>query len=472
MNPRACVLAAVLCTLAPGARADRLFADGFEIPIPPAPFPFVDGRYRIPPGPAADQLAWILDELRSGETTSAAEISAHFEPSFNTANLQSFFATLRGQFPNALVTDVIGVTPVDLTVLIDAPGAGAPFGFLRLQTGYSGSRQVKLFSVSNFSGSVMYAEDRALDLDQAIAKFHTLSARPALLVGRIERSTGACTRIGADAPEQRRATASIFKTWVLGGLADAVAGGRIGTTDLVPLRSDYLAPGGTINGEPPGTPFSIEDLAALMMGISDNTATDHLHHAVGRATIDAFVDRSGVADPTVLEPLLDISEQFHLFHSFPLDVALSYVDGSEAFQRQFLQQQIVPLGPDDGHGAYDNVALLTAGSWRASPLDVCAALSRLRRLPQGSDALRLVDHAFGAQAAQPNVRNRWDRVWYKGGSLSSGDGHHVLTHAWMLENAGEDPYVVVALSNDDAGGIDPYKVQSVLGRILQLIGPI
>lgn len=475
MNVRAFVLAAACFALAPTAHADRIFADGFEVPVPPSQFPLVGGRYRIPPGPAADQLAWILGELQSGETTTAAEVQAHFDPAFDVADMQSFFATLRGLWPNAIVTDVIGVTPVDLTVLVNVPGAGAgtpsaPSGFLRLQTRYTGSRLVTLFSVSNFSGSVMYAGDQNLTLAQAVAKFHTLSANPALLVGRIGRATGACSVIAGDAQDQLRATGSIFKTWVLGGLADAVAANRVALTDTVPLQAAYLAPGGEINGEPLGTLFGVPDLAALMMGISDNTATDHLHHLTGRATIDAFVDRSGVADPNVLEPVLDISEQFHLFDSFPLATALQYVNGSEAFQQQFLDEQIVPLGPDTQDGPYDNVSLYTNGSWRASPLDVCAAFSRLRREAQGSDQLWLVDHALGAQAAQPNLRGLWNRVWYKGGSLVSGaDGYHVLTHAWLLENAGADPYVVVVMSNDDSGGIDEYEVQSVAGRILQLV---
>jgi hypothetical protein len=29
--------------------------------------------------------------------------------------------------------------------------------------------------------------------------------------------------------------------------------------------------------------------------------------------------------------------------------------------------------------------------------------------------------------------------------------------------------VVVAMSNDDAGGVDEYRVQSVTGRLLQLV---
>jgi len=474
MNFRTMAFSAACLACAASARADRIFADGFQVPVPPSQFPIVGDQYQIPSGPAADQLAWIIAELKGTETTTPAEISAHFASSFNPGSTASFFASLRGLWPNAVVTDVIGVTPVDLTVLINVPGGGAgtqaaPSGFLHLQAQYTGGKLVTLFSVSNFSGSVMYAADQSLTLAQALTRFHTLSANPALLVGRISRTTGACSAIAGDAQDQLRATASIFKTWVLGGLADAVAANAVRIDQTVPLQAGYIAPGGEINSEPLGTLFPVSDLAALMMGISDNTATDHIHHLTGRTTINAFVDRSGVADPNVLKPVLDISEQFHLFDSFPLATALQYVNGTEAFQQQFLDQQIVPLGPDTQNGGYNNVPLYTSGSWRASPLDICAAFSRLRREAQGSDQMWLVDHALGAQAAQPSVRDLWNRVWYKGGSLSSSDGYHVLTHAWMLENTGEDPYVVIAMSNSDNGGIDQYQVQSVTGRILQLL---
>ena len=106
-------------------------------------------------------------------------------------------------------------------------------------------------------------------------------------------------------------------------------------------------------------------------------------------------------------------------------------------------------------------------------MDVCQNFAHLRTYPQGSDALALIERAMGAQTAQPEIRNNWDRSWYKGGSLVSGvNGYHVLTHAWLLEDNGHAPYVVVAMANDDNGGIDNnngiYKIQSVLARILEL----
>ena len=464
---RFAILLAGLATCAT-ARADRLYAHGFEVPSIDPPFPLVEGRYQLGNGPAATQLEWVLSELATGETTTPAEVAGHFDPSWSipVPETQAFFQTLRTSFADAVVTDVIAVTPVQLTVVIDTPGSGAPHGYLNLNVRYTGERGIVQFGVSNFGGQVQYPEDQTLDMAQAVAKFHTLSGSPALLVGRIG-ANGQCSAVASDAAAELRATASIFKTWVLGGVANAVAQGLLATDDPIPLVAAELAPGGTINTEPLGTPFPVDDLAILMMGISDNTATDLLHEDVGRERIGQFIDDTA-ADPSVLRPLLGISEQFHVFRSFPLDVALAYVNGTEAYQQQFLEEEIEPLGPLVD-GPYNHVELLTRGTWQASPLDVCAAFSRLRRLPHGSDALAMVERALGAGVAQPDVRARWDRAWYKGGSLASGAGFHVLTHAWMLEDRGDDPWVVVAMSNSDGGGIDAYKVQSITSRILQLV---
>jgi hypothetical protein len=463
------LLLLVAIAWAGAASADRLYSDGFDPPVIQPLFPHAGGTIVLPPGPVADQLAWIMGELASGETTTPAEISAHFDSSWSVPvnETQAFFASLRSTWPDAVVRDVIGVTPVQLTVVIGRPGGTAPFGFVQLAARYTGAQGITQFGVSNYFGSVMYPDDAVLDLDQAVAKFATLSAQPSLLVGRIG-TNGQCSTVAEVEAGHLRATASIFKLWVLAGAARAVAAGSASPGELLPLLASELAPGGAINGEPPGTLFPLSDLATLMIGISDNTATDLVHERIGRDAIDEAIGAFGVTQPAVLTPLPGISEQFHLVFSFPLDVALDYINGSEDFQRQFLQDQVVPLGPFTGQ-AYANTQLLVSGTWRATPLDICAAFAHFLRLPQGSDAIAFADQALGAQSAQPEVRNAWDRVWYKGGSLASGDGYHVLTHAWMLQDSGDDAWVVIAMSNDDAGGIDGYRVQSVTGRLLQLV---
>lgn len=452
--------------------ARPLFVDGFDPPHIDPLFPMNGGEFQLPPGPTTDQLEWLLGELAADATTTIDEINAHFDPAWlsqtSATATQAFIQAVRADYPDAVVTDVVSVTPVRLTVVIDSPGSPPPSGYLSLGARYTGNQGIVLFGVGSYGGTVQYPADQTLSLTQAADKFATLSSSPALLVGRIG-SNGQCTEIIGRNPTQARATASVFKIWVMGATARAIAANTLASADELPMVASEIAPGGTINSEPLNTLFTVADLATLMLGISDNTATDLLHERVGREALATTVVDFGFGEPGMLLPFLGISEQFHLFYSFPLKTSLSYVNGTESFQQQFLDQQIVPLGPSNG-GPYFHPSLLTTGSWQATPYDICAAFSAMRQLPQGSEAILTADAALGASVAQPDVRGDWDRVWYKGGSLAaSANNFHVLTHAWMLENAGEDPYVVIALSNSSGGGIDQFAIQSITGRLLELV---
>jgi hypothetical protein len=470
---RLLAVAALLVIASPAVRA-QTFADDFESAIAPQ-FPLVNGTFQLPPSPVTTQLNWLLGELQAGATTTADEVTAHFDTawlaSINVAQTIAFIDSVRTSYPNARITDLIGHTPTRMVAVIDSPGSAPPSGFFQFGTRYAGAGLIVQFGVSSFGGSVQFPVDTTLTLDQAADKFVTLSTAPALLVGRVN-ANGTCTSIESRNAATLRATGSVFKMWVLGGTARAVADGTLSSSTPVPLVASEFAQGGTLNVEPLNTPFPVRDLATLMMGISDNTATDLLHERVGRPLIDQVIGDYGVADPNVLRPLLGISEQFHLFRSFDLATSNSYVNGTESFQQQFLTNQIIPLGPNLGTGAFFHTSLLTDGSWRATPLDICAAFAALRRVPGGSEAFKMVDRAMGAQAAQPNVRGAWDRVWYKGGSLASGAGFHVLVNAWFLEDAGRDPYVVIAMGNSVAGNIDQFNVQSVNSRILELVAAL
>src|SRR5690606_21610009 len=140
---------------------------------------------------------------------------------------------IRASYPNAMVTDVIGVTPVQLVLLIDSPGSPPPSGFLVFGARYSGDRKIVQLGVSSFGGTVQYPADRTLDLDQAATKFTTLSSASALLVGRID-DDGQCSVLQGRNAGAQRATASIFKTWVLAGLAQGIVDGPIDSSQALP----------------------------------------------------------------------------------------------------------------------------------------------------------------------------------------------------------------------------------------------
>lgn len=468
------VLGLIMCC-APAASAQALFGDGFEPEQIVSPIPRVNGVYQLPDGPTSRRLTWLMGELQPGQTTSDQEILDNFDDSWlqsiPLAQTRQFIDSIRASYPGGVILDVVSLSPIRATVVIDSPGAPPPYGFMNIGVRFTSGQKITLLGVNAVGGSLMFAQDASLSMSAAADKFMTLSANPALLVGRIDGG-GQCMPIQARSADQPRATASVFKSWILAELGRAIAQGRVSSADNVPLVASELAPGGLINSEPLGTSFTVAELATLMMGNSDNTATDLMHELLGRSGIGEVVQQTAIEAPELLLPFLNISEQFHIFRSFDLSTALSYVNGSEPFQAQFLADQIEPLGPQSG-GAFFHSQLLTR-TWQATPNDICRLFAYLRQLPRGSEALTRVEAAFGASVAQPYVRDRWDRVWYKGGSLASGsaDNFHVLTHVWMLERAGEEPKVLIALSNDDGGGIDAFEVQSVTARMLELLADL
>ena len=467
---KATVLSVLLLSIPFIGNCDVLFSQGFEERPVIQQFPKVNGEFQLPNNSVTNQLYWLLQQF-SVSDTSINDINTHFDiASFGSSAqaMRSFIQVIRGNFPNAIITDVIMVTPVRLTILIADPTDLSRFGFLNLGAEYSGLKRINFFSNSFYFGSVQYPADMNLTMNQALDKFQTLSSQSSILVAQID-DNGICQPMFERNSTQLRATASIFKIWVLAAAAQAYIQGDIELEQPIELVASELALAGTINSEPLGTEFSLLEIATLMLGISDNTATDLLHETIGRDLIHEVINSIGLDQVDGLIPLLGISEQFHLFFSFPLATALTYVNGTELFQLDFLHNQIEPLGPLTTF-PYNNQSIVIDGSWQASPMDICKTFAHLRDLPEGSDALKLTNIALGAGVAQPEIRNFWNRVWYKGGSLLKATNDYVvLTHAWMLERQGQRPYVIIGMANNQSGNIDIFEIQSVLGRILELI---
>jgi hypothetical protein len=475
----------LLSCLVASAHAAQDFADGFEsVPLARL-FPANGNSVVIPSGTVGPELDWLIGELATGETTTEAEINEHFMPGYvatqTAAGLASFINILRSSYPDAYVAEVTTATPVRVGALLRTP-ANSNIGILQLTTRYADLQRISLIGVTGFSGNVQFVYDRTLTLQQAADKFTTFAPATGLLVARID-DQNRCQVIEGRNEDTLLATASIFKLWVLGGLARSIADGDTTAADPITLDAADFAPSGTINVEPLGTIFDAIDMARLMMGLSDNTATDHLHTHVGRGGIDAIIRAAGVANPEVLTPLLNINEQFRLFRTIELAAAFDFLADTEEGQEAFLPQLDGPLaGPDaPATTPFFHTQLLTLGTWRGTAMDICRTFAHLRGFR--GEALEVVDAALGASAGQPNVRNAWDRVWYKGGSLAqAANQYNVWTHAWMLERNGEQPYVLVSMANSPDGGIsgtnnvgvddDVFDIQSINGRLLQLLSEL
>ncbi len=445
------------------------------MPIQPL-FPVVNGQFQLPGFQAAMQLEWIIDELNDTETT-AQEINDRFDPaaiaSIPVADWQNFIASLRSALAGAIVQDIITMTPTSVRVLLGRTGEPGSGYFVTLATRY-GSGLITSFGASQFNlnGSSVRSEDQSLTLEQAADKIETLAEDVAVLVAEIDASNQ-CVPIFARRADQPMGIASIFKIWVMGAVANAIEAGQITADQVLTLDADQFVLGSGLNDEPAGIDFSVRDMAILMLGISDNTATEHLINLAGKPAIETVLSAFGHMNLDAILPFLSMSEAFHLYFTVPLVDAEAYLTLAEQAQRNYVDTTLTPLGPVTSFPTA-NRSVLVKGLWQASANDICAAMAGLRQYNDTSDAFAVIDQAYGAETALVNLRSNWERVWFKGGSLSDGigNGQRVLSYGWMLESDSRGAFSVVVITNNDSGGnarIDQSLVGSVAGRILDIV---
>jgi beta-lactamase class A len=442
--------------------------------IAPA-FPKVGGVFQFPDYPSTRQLKWILEQLALGATTPTADaitsrFTANALAATSVSQVQNLLQTARTSHPNSIVVEPISVSPTLFRGLIGIAGNPGSGRYLSFNVKYA-SGLIDSFSLTNYplNAFLTTVENQTLTMTQAFDKLAGLASGTSLLVARIQDNR--CVPIKELNATTLRSTGSIFKIWVLGALGQAVNDGVISPTARIPLVASEVVRSSRLGTEPLGTVFPLADMAAAMMGISDNTATDHVHELVGRARVEAIVRQFNHSAPERLTPLLSINEMFNLFSAVTPAQAIAYRDGTEDFQRNFLNTVLVPLGPVSAFG--DNYqSTFFSAAWMASPMDICAAMASMRQFNDRSPGFQIIDQAFSAEAVLPFVRNRWDRLWFKGGSLSNSTGDKVLTYAWMLESDARGAYVAVSMHNDLGFTQDLSRlgIDWTMARILQLIG--
>ena len=156
------------------------------------------------------------------------------------------------------------------------------------------------------------------------------SAAPQVRLLVAEVTGGSCRPVHGIDPGTAAPLGSAFKLYVLAALATAIAAGKVSwaqpltvTAQLKSLLSDGL------QNEPDGTRVSVQDAAAKMISISDNTAADMLINLVGRPAVEAALTTGGMADPSVNQPFLTTRELFILrLHQWPA-LARRYIAASQ-----------------------------------------------------------------------------------------------------------------------------------------------
>ncbi|MEM6962334.1 MAG: serine hydrolase [Myxococcota bacterium] len=418
----------------------------FRLPIQPL-YRDSNGHFMLPEGNASEQVRWLLEELRQPQTT-LDEIGQRFSPQFSTVQVRQTIDNLRQLAPDPEISDLIIASPIQVSAVVHDRNSNIGFS-LFLQAGYTNDAPITGFTVRGGfprNGTSVRESDRALNFRQLDDVLASLATDTSMYIGRIENDR--CTAVFQRNSQLPLLSASIYKLWVLGALGEGIVAGRISASERLTLTGlDTVRNGSVITSETFGTQISIKDMANLMMSLSDNTATDHLQRRIGRDRIEQALPRFGHRNRDLMTPFLTGNEARHLWGTVTADTVDDYINGSEATQRQIVNNELTPRG-SFSRFTTDNFAAGVGASWAASAQDVCGAYAGLRRFNNRSEAFDIVDNAAGGSAVLLGARDRWDRVWYKGGSWATDAGFFVLTLSWLVESDSKGAFVIVLMANN------------------------
>ena len=401
-----------------------------------------------PDAPVGRQLTWFLRAM-ADIPLSPQVIRAHFDSGFvaqiSPAQLNSVLENLPAV--GASLTGLLWQNPArDPDVLL----ALASFGGQQLTV------KIAVDGAGLIAGLLLTPYQPApaswAQVDRQLA---ALAPDAGLLAARVSPG-GVCTPVHEVAAAAARPLASMFKLFVLGALAHQVAGGRVSWDQDLKVTAALKSGGsGSLQDDPDGTRLPVQQTAAMMISISDNTAADMLIHLVGRSAVQAQ-DRQWSAHAALNVPFLTTREAFLLKYLHPA-LAQRYLSLAPGQRAAFLASSVDSLPFSQAQMQADASGSLPADidtiEWFASPDDICRAFAGLQQLaaqPGLAPLGPILSPGFGGIGLDPA---QWPTVWYKGGSEPG-----VLTLGYLATDSKGQTFVVVAMLGDPAATLSPSAV--------------
>jgi hypothetical protein len=302
--------------------------------------------------------------------------------------------------------------------------------------------------------------------DEIISKLKALHGRSSLAVFQLDG--GAPRLLHGLQPDAPMAIGSTFKLYVLGALAQEAAAGRVPWERVVRLEDGLKSlPSGVLQSWPAGTPLTVQALASEMISISDNTASDHLLHLLGRPKVEAAQKTMGHATPERNVPFLATHELFQLKAKGHAERASAYLARDAAGRRAYLDDSLSRMARTEiaGIELHSPVAIDRL-EWFASTADLCRAMDWLRTRTEG-EANRRAAPARAILAINPGVeldRKAWTYVGYKGGGEPG-----VLNMTWLLGRRDGAWFAVSASWNDETQTVDTAELATLMQGLIGLL---
>lgn len=259
---------------------------------------------------------------------------------------------------------------------------------------------------------------------------------------------------------ERFAIGSSFKLFVLGALAEEVNGDRRRLASTVDLRPDWVGPPHSELAEwPMGSPVTLSTLALKMISISDNTATDHLIHVLGRERIERQMAAMGHHRPAWNRPLLTTREMTMLRDKKTGLLGQEYQKLDEAARRRFLAERCA--GAPDYDALDFDAAAYHLAEWYATPMDMARALAWLKAHTGSDQGAHLLRGVLAVETKLPHDAKIWPYVGFKGGSEDQ-----LLCGNWLLKNENGNWYTLHVFCNSPREKVSPEVMLDAIETIL------
>ncbi|MGQ0589884.1 MAG: serine hydrolase [Sphingosinicella sp.] len=407
------------------------------------------------PAPALAQEA--SPELRNRAEQIVAMLRGDADPA------EMFTAAFLAQVPAAQLRTISG----QLIAQYGAPQGvegidvrSATAGTLRLGMARSVLRmdiQIEPNPPHRISGLLVTGADmRGDSLGTVLTEIRALPGQTSVAVARL--GDGAPTLLAAHEADRPLAIGSTFKLWILAELSRQVQAGERRWSDVVMLDRRSI-PSGTLQNWPRGAPVTLHTLAALMISVSDNTATDILLRTLGRENVERMMARIGVEAAARNRPFLSTLEMAAI-KTGGAEAAAAWSNADEAARRRLLETTYADLAAEriDLGFFTGNPVLIDSVEWFASANDLVRTMDWLRRNgDETAHQILSINPAVGAA-----LRGELGYIGFKGGSEPG-----VINLTWLVRNREGAWHVVTGSWNNSAAPVEESRFVGLMSRAIQ-----
>jgi len=267
------------------------------------------------------------------------------------------------------------------------------------------------------------------DIDAALG---VTGARYSYQVSKV--NDGVCEKVSGTNTAESLPLASIFKTYVLFAVADAVTAGTLRWDDTLTITTEAKKLGSSgFDKFPSGSLITVREAAGKMISTSDNMATDLLIERLGVRAVEEALVRAGHHDPASMMPFPTMRELFSVGWGNP-DVRDQWKTASPAGRAELLKAANSRPYEPDPHRTHSPGSAYGA-EWYGSAEDICRVHARLQYNAVGAAA-----PVRDIMSEIPGIdldRTQWPYIGAKAGNLP-GD----LTFSWYAVDRTDQAWVV------------------------------